>query len=145
MISSRNLKGFTIVELLIVIVVIGILAAITIVAYNGIQKRTRDSTRTADTTGVMKAIEMYKAINGTYPDACGGNDVGCVLTNLNTYLIPNYLSKLPTDPNSSTPYQYVKGPDANNSYGILVNYENQTACKRGSNIWPAWWAVGNCP
>ena len=36
---SEKQKGFTIVELLIVIVIIGILAAITIVAYNGIQQR----------------------------------------------------------------------------------------------------------
>ena len=36
--TQRNLRGFTIVELLIVIVIIAILAAITIVAYNGIQQ-----------------------------------------------------------------------------------------------------------
>ena len=41
--TQRNLRGFTIVELLIVIVIIAILAAITIVAYNGIQQRARDS------------------------------------------------------------------------------------------------------
>lgn len=39
----KNKNGFTIVELLIVIVVIGILAAITIVAYNGIQNRAQDT------------------------------------------------------------------------------------------------------
>ncbi|MCA9336117.1 prepilin-type N-terminal cleavage/methylation domain-containing protein, partial [Candidatus Saccharibacteria bacterium] len=46
---AKNKKtGFTIVELLIVIVVIAILAAITIVAYNGIQQRSRDSIRKSD-------------------------------------------------------------------------------------------------
>lgn len=45
-IKNKQNSGFTIVELLIVIVVIGILAAITIVAYNGVQQRARDMTRT---------------------------------------------------------------------------------------------------
>lgn len=59
--------GFTIVELLIVIVVIGILAAITIVAYNGIQKRAQDSRRANDIASLQKALELYKVQNGSYP------------------------------------------------------------------------------
>ena len=60
-------KGFTIVELLIVIVVIAILAGITIVAYNGIQTRARDNVRKADLNSLAKAIEAFYAINGNYP------------------------------------------------------------------------------
>lgn len=72
--NSKNKEfrsGFTIVELLIVIVVIGILAAITIVAYNGIQNRAQDARRVSDLNRLSKAIEMYQADNGTYP-ASGG-------------------------------------------------------------------------
>ena len=60
-------KGFTIVELLIVIVVIGILAAITIVAFNGIQERGRDSGRITKLQAMAKAIELYRIDNGRYP------------------------------------------------------------------------------
>ncbi|MDB5178053.1 MAG: fimbrial protein pilin [Candidatus Saccharibacteria bacterium] len=60
-------KGFTIVELLIVIVVIGILAAITIVAYNGIQQRGRDARRLSDIGAIKKALELYKTDTGTFP------------------------------------------------------------------------------
>lgn len=60
-------RGFTIVELLIVIVVIGILAAITIVAYNGIQGRANDVTVQSDLANLMKRFEIYKIDNGTYP------------------------------------------------------------------------------
>ena len=60
-------KGFTIVELLIVIVVIGILAAITIVAYNGVQQRSRDSKRLSDMSAIKKALELYKTDTGTFP------------------------------------------------------------------------------
>lgn len=63
--------GFTIVELLIVIVVIGILAAITIVAYNGIQQRARNGQVVAGVNAYVKAVESYKAINNVYPTASG--------------------------------------------------------------------------
>jgi len=53
-------KGFTIVELLIVIVVIGILAAITIVAYNGVQERARVSSANSDLNLLNKAIQVAR-------------------------------------------------------------------------------------
>ena len=67
--STRTKKnqGFTIVELLIVIVVIGILAAITIVSYNGVQARARNAARVSDITELQKKIEVYAIENGSYP------------------------------------------------------------------------------
>lgn len=66
-------KGFTIVELLIVIVVIGVLAAITVVAYNGISARSRDASRITKLQSIAKAIELYKIDNGSYPPIHDGN------------------------------------------------------------------------
>ena len=62
-------KGFTIVELLIVIVVIGILAAITIVAYNGIQKRAVNTSIESDLASFKKKIEVARidSSDGLYP------------------------------------------------------------------------------
>lgn len=61
--------GFTIVELLIVIVVMGILAAITIVAYNGIQDRAKKASIASALTQYNKKIMTYRAANGieVYP------------------------------------------------------------------------------
>src|SRR6478609_6701362 len=64
-----NRRGFTIVELLIVIVVIGILAAITIVAYNGIQARGYDATVNSDMSALAKQLEITKvdSSDSNYP------------------------------------------------------------------------------
>lgn len=64
---STKKAGFTIVELLIVIVVIGILAAITIVAYNGIQERTRLNVIQSDLSNAKKKMMLYKVDEGKYP------------------------------------------------------------------------------
>lgn len=64
--AMKKYTGFTIVELLIVIVVIAILAAITIVAYNGIQSRARETSLRSDLTNIAKQLELYRA-DGDYP------------------------------------------------------------------------------
>jgi prepilin-type N-terminal cleavage/methylation domain-containing protein len=63
----KSRRGFTIVELLIVIVVIAILAAITIVAYNGIQTRAENTKTTQAVAQYVKAIHAYAISNDTYP------------------------------------------------------------------------------
>ena len=60
-------QGFTIVELLIVVVVIAILAAITIVSYTGITNRANQSASKAAATTVQKKAELYYSEVGNYP------------------------------------------------------------------------------
>ncbi len=61
---SRTKSGFTLVELLIVIVVIAILAAISVVAYNGVQERARNSKRVSDIAQIKKALLVYDSLHG---------------------------------------------------------------------------------
>ena len=68
---ARTQKGFTIVELLIVIVVIAILAAITIVAFTGIQTRAFNGRVQADMKNVEKLVKAYNSLNGSYPSTGG--------------------------------------------------------------------------
>src|SRR3954469_9782954 len=62
-------KGFTIVELLIVIVVIGILAALVIVQFTNVQARARDAERKSDIRALQSKVAEYYALNGYYPTA----------------------------------------------------------------------------
>ncbi|MBM3210429.1 type II secretion system protein [Candidatus Saccharibacteria bacterium] len=63
----KKQTGFTIVELLIVIVVIAILAAITIVAYNGIQNRANDTAVQSDLRNIAGKIREFQVINDRLP------------------------------------------------------------------------------
>lgn len=65
--AKQKQTGFTIVELLIVIVVIAILAAITIVAYNGIQQRAANAAVTSDLSNNGKRIMSGSAVSGQFP------------------------------------------------------------------------------
>lgn len=60
-------QGFTIVELLVVIVVIGILSAITIVSYSGVTNKAKDSTAKAQADAIKTAAGTYNALKGNYP------------------------------------------------------------------------------
>lgn len=99
--------AFTIVELLIVIVVIGILAGITITAYSGVQGRARDAQRLTDISTIRTALEVYKVNNAVYPAPvpttnAGGWEVstnGTTATNFLSALVSaNGVSRIPVDP-----------------------------------------------
>lgn len=64
---KKSTSGFTLVEILIVVIIITILASIVAVSYNGAQGRARDSDRRADIANITKALEMYYDDNGAYP------------------------------------------------------------------------------
>jgi len=72
--KKKASSGFTIVELLIVIVVIGILAALVVTTYNGIQQKARDTERKTDINALHGQIEAYQAQNGKYPTLGNMND-----------------------------------------------------------------------
>lgn len=64
---KQKQSGFTIVELLIVIVIIGILATLVIVTFSGVQQKARDSERKTDINAVANVLEAFYANAGYYP------------------------------------------------------------------------------
>jgi len=105
--TSRT--GFTIVELLIVVVVIAILAAITIVAFNGIQQRALLSTAKSELTSAAKAMEIAKIEADVYPSAFPAK-----VPQSNS----NYLSL------SESPNGFCINSNAKNNSGIQWRYDS---------------------
>lgn len=88
MISQSKQKGFTIVELLIVIVVIGILAAISIVAYNNVTQKARDDERVSDARNIVNALASYNAEHGKWLNATEAKATTDSLRDFETVKVP---------------------------------------------------------
>lgn len=93
-------KGFTIVELLIVIVVIAILAAIVLVAYNGIQNSARTAAGQAAANALIKKSEAFNAEDGSYPIATTDFDDYDSSDLAGSNIILAALSAEPSDPDT---------------------------------------------
>lgn len=77
--SRTNRAGFTIVELLVVIVVIGILSAIVIVAYNGVTIQARNTAIQSDVRNAQSKLMADNATTGSYPTSAAAADNGAGL------------------------------------------------------------------
>lgn len=103
--SKHQKKGYTLVEILVVLTIIAVMMAAAIVSYGSITRKSRDSKRRSDMEQVRQALEMYRADNGGYPECWAGE--GGSSTKLSECLGPvltagGYLSSIPQDPKSST-------------------------------------------
>lgn len=96
---TKNIKnsGFTLFELLVSISIIAVLTAVAVVSYGGLNKKTRDSRRTADLEKIRIALEAARQIGNTYPSTIAGLVSG------------GYLDKIPLDPKTKVVYSYVPG------------------------------------
>ncbi len=117
-------QGFTIVELLIVIVVIGILALLVITTYSGIQAKARNSKRASDVKSLQTQIEAFFSQNGYYPNLTDMNSNAWLTANMKS-LDQNALVD-PSNPNQSK--TLVTAPVAK-SYAYAVTDSSGNSCE----------------
>lgn len=134
MMHHKISRGFTIVELAAVIIVISLLASIVVVSYNGSQARARDVGRIDRLKKVEDSLELYYADNKAFP-------LGTSLSTLATALSP-YMTIATSDLNSGGyTFTYV-GQTA--SYGLMVTLEGTDGANDGG-YYATGYEVGSNP
>ena len=128
MMTSRIKKGFTLVELLVVVSLIGVLATLVIANLNSARERARDANRKSDLRNIQTALRLYYNDNGRYPASASASIVACPTTCVWGSPWTNgsvtYMGTLPDDPLSTQDYQYTYIND--DSYTLEACLENES-------------------
>ena len=134
--TTKNIKnqGFTLVELLIVIVIIAILTVVSLVAYNGLQNQAKTSAAKSAADAVAKKAELYNTAKSKYPHAL--EDLTNKTVTVDTSSVsqtgePYYLDastvesgSLSTRPEKANTIEYVPCPATGDATGAHVKYYN---------------------
>lgn len=121
--KKRN-QGFTIVELLIVIVVIGILALLVITTYSGIQAKARNSKRSSDVATIQTQLEAFFQNSGYYPSLADMNSSSWLASNMKS-LDTGAL----VDPSNPTQSKTLVASPAAKSYSYDVTDSSGASCE----------------
>ncbi|MDP2091015.1 MAG: FISUMP domain-containing protein [Candidatus Gracilibacteria bacterium] len=117
--KGKNLKGFTLVELIVVITILAILGTIAFISLQGYSTSARDSTRVSDLSSMKTSLELFQLDAGNYPKPTGLVSItysGTTVWNQGTFgetVFANLgkLDKIPKDPLTDKEY----------TYSVLVN------------------------
>ncbi|MFC1653592.1 type II secretion system protein [Patescibacteria group bacterium] len=125
-------KGFTLMELLIVMVILGILTTLVAGNFSASQERARDTRRKGDLEALADALEIYYNDKGNFPPANAGNMEGCGAGDAQTCTWGQemadqngtiYMSKIPAESSSARNYYY-DSDGTNQWYAIYARLEN---------------------
>jgi type IV pilus assembly protein PilA len=126
--KKRN-QGFTIVELLIVIVVIGILALLVITTYSGIQAKARNAKRQNDVASLQTQIEAFFSQNGYYPSLTDLNSITWRSTNMKSLDVNALVDPSSTCNPAATGAACVVAAPVAKSYSYAVKDSTGAACE----------------
>ena len=119
-------KGFSLIELMLVISIIGFLASIILVGMTNARRASRDAKRKADALQLRKALEIYSENNsGLYPNGGGlpAQNTAYNASLLAPFLVPAVASGVPADPGSPGVYQYA-WTNSGKDYVLIIPFTN---------------------
>lgn len=111
---TNSSSGFTLIEVMVVVVILGILAAIIVPRIMGRDEEAKRTKAAVDIKGIEQSLNLYKLDNGAYPSTEQGLEA--LVKKPETAPVPNkwkeggYLSKVPVD-SWGRPYQYLSPGD----------------------------------
>lgn len=111
-VRGGGLKGFTLVELMIVITVIAILATLGVMSFTRVQMQARDVKRKADVRAIETALQAYFTEFSAYPAA-------------RDTLVPTYIPVFPVPPKGASQTAYSYNTDTNTKYAVCAVMETQ--------------------
>lgn len=134
-------KGFTLIEVLVVVAIIAILSSVIIIGLGPTRQAGRDARRISDLRSVQHALELYFNKCGAYPsstEGCSGTTAITSWATLET-AVSNVISTttFPYDPLAGGTYYYAKSPSGNSyALGALLEDSNNPALK--DSVGPGW-------
>lgn len=126
-------QGFTLIELIVVIVIIGIMTALVTVNFIGIRQRGRDAQRKSELRQIQSSFEFYRQDQSEYPELTDLPSCGSVFSEPVSGV--RYMQKYPCDPNGTSYYNggvYFYDRPSADTYNLVACLENEN--DRDSNV-----------
>jgi len=121
-IKSHNTKGFTLLEILIVVVLLGILTGIVLIHLTDLREESHNTAREADIQTIRSTLELFRAHTGTYPASLDELTSSVPIPGSNPPRnAPRLLQNINDDPTDGNPYTYQRlSPDQFELEGIVI-------------------------